>query len=63
MSVEVPHEEHVGGVAVEASHKEAVNAAVEAHGTHAVDDDAADGEPMADVDDGTRVVEQVDARR
>ena len=55
--------QHGGGVAVEAPHKETADDAVEAHGTHAVDDAAAEGEPVADMDNGTFNMEQVDARR
>ena len=50
-------------MAVEAPHEEMVDNAMEAHGTHAVDDAAAEGELVADVDNGTPDTEQVDARR
>ena len=50
-------------MAVEATHKETADDTVEAHGTHTVDNDAADGEPVVDVDNGTPDMEQVNARR
>ena len=49
-------------MAVEAPHEEMSNDAVEAHGTDAVDDDAAEGEPVVDVDNSTPDVEQVNVR-